>query len=82
MLDIIDALNIKKRSGGMEKEYNYLDRRYADVPNVVGMTVEEAMKLLKKFKVEFTGTGEIIEYQSPSGGERIHEGEVVRLLLK
>ncbi len=82
MLDIIDALNIKKRSGGMEKEYNYLDRRYADVPNVVGMTVEEAMKLLKKFKVEFAGTGEIIEYQSPSGGERIHEGEVVRLLLK
>ena len=82
MLDIIEALDIKKRSGGMEKEYNYLDRKYADVPNVVGMKVDEAMPLLKKFKVEFTGTGEIVEYQSPIGGERIYEGEVVRLLLK
>lgn len=82
MLDIIEALDIKKRSGGMEKEYNYLDRKYADVPNVIGMKVDDAMPLLKKFKVEFTGTGEVIEYQSPSGGERIYEGEVVRLLLK
>jgi len=82
MLDIIETLDIKKRSGGMEKEYNYLDRKYADVPNVVGMKVDEAMPLLKKFKVEFTGTGEIVEYQSPIGGERIYEGEVVRLLLK
>jgi stage V sporulation protein D (sporulation-specific penicillin-binding protein) len=82
MLDAIEALNIEKREGGMEKEYNYLDRKYADVPNVVGMSVDDAMPMLKKFKVEFTGSGEVIEYQSPSSGERIYEGEVVRLLLK
>ena len=82
MLDSIKALDIKKRAGGMEKEYNYLDRKYADVPSVIGKSVDEAMQLLKKFKVEFTGNGELVEYQSPSAGDRIYEGEVVRLLLK
>ena len=45
------------------------------------MTPSEAIKALKPFKVEFSGTGSTISYQSPSAGERIYEGETVRLLL-
>ena len=36
---------------------------------------------LKSFKVEFSGTGETVKYQSPSAGTRIYEGETVRLLV-
>ena len=81
LVDAIEALNIEKREGGTEKRYNYLDIKYHEVNNVVGMTKNEAIKELKSFKVEYTGTGSKVIYQSPSAGERILEGESVRLLL-
>ena len=45
------------------------------------MSVKEAVKLLKKFKVEYSGSGEVVTYQSPSANEKVYEGETIRLLL-
>ena len=81
LLDAIDILNIKKPENASEKKYNYLDRKYANVPDVVNMELNEAMKKLKSFKVEYSGSGEKVVYQSPSKNERIYEGETVKLLL-
>ena len=81
LIDSIDALGIKKRSGGMDKEYNYNEKKYVEVPSVIGMTTADAVDMLKSFKVEFSGSGNKVSYQSPSAGERILEGEVVKLLL-
>jgi len=81
LLDSIIALNIEKRTDGIEKRYNYLDKKYAVIPNVVGKTVSDAMKELKSFKVEFSGSGDFVAYQSPIANTRIYEGETVRLLL-
>lgn len=78
----IDILKIDKRENEIEREFNFLDKQYAEVPNVVGMSVSEALKLLKQFKVEYSGDGETISYQSPSSGEKIYEGETIRLLLE
>lgn len=78
--DSIDILNIKKPIGASEKKYNYNDKKYLNIPNVVGKDLKEAMKDLKQFKVEYTGKGKVI-YQSPSENTRILEGEVVRLML-
>ena len=79
--DSIEALNIEKPTGASEKKYNYLDKKYATIPNVEGMSIEDAMKELKKFKVEYSGSGTTITYQTPSAGERVYEGETIRLLL-
>ncbi len=81
MLDAISALNIPKSTGGMEKEYNYYDKKYVTIPDVVGMNVKDATSTLKSFKIEYSGSGDIVKYQSPSAGERIYEGSVVRLLI-
>ena len=81
LLDSIDALNIKKREGAFDKKYNYNDKKYIEVPNVEGMSVEDAMKELKSFKVEFSGSGNNVSIQTPSAGERILEGETIKLLL-
>lgn len=81
ILDSITALDIPKRKDGIEKRYNYLDRKYAVIPNVVGKNVDDAMKELKNFKVEFSGSGNKVSYQSPIASTRIYEGETVRLLL-
>lgn len=81
LTDAISILGIEKRSEFMEKEYNYLDKKYLTIPNVVGMTVSEATKALKGFKIEYSGSGKNVYYQSPSANTRILEGETVRLLL-
>lgn len=79
--DAIDILNIKKPEGASEKKYNYLDRKYSTVPDVTNMNLKDAMKELKVFKVEYTGNGDKVIYQSPSSGSRIYEGETVKLML-
>ena len=79
LADAIKALNIKKPSGGMEKEYTYLDRKYKDVPNVVGMNKDKAKEMLKDFKVKIEGAGDKVLYQSPEAKSRIYEGETVRV---
>ncbi|HHW68986.1 MAG TPA: stage V sporulation protein D [Tenericutes bacterium] len=81
LLDSIDILGIEKRDDGLPKNYNYLDRRYAEVPNVIGLDASEAVKLLKSFKVEFSGSGNKVTYQSPAANTQIYEGETIRLLL-
>ncbi len=77
----ISALNIEPRYDGMTKEYNYGDKRYYTVPNVIGLDTKEAVSNLKEFKVEFSGSGNKVIHQSPSEGSYLAEGEVIRLML-
>lgn len=81
LLDIIEALDIEKQEGGLEKDYIWSDKIYYQVPNVVGKTKEEATKLLEKFHVEYSGSGNVVLSQSPEDDERIEEGATVKLLL-
>ena len=77
----IDALKIEPQSNEIEKEFNYIDKVYVKVPNVVGMTREEATSNLKNLKVEYSGEGNKVVYQTPSSGTQIYEGETVKLML-
>ena len=79
--DAITALKIKKPEAGLEKEYRYFDIKYYTVEDVVGMNVEEAKELLKKFRIEYSGTGNKVVDMSPNKGSRIPEGSVVRLMM-
>ena len=82
LLDIIDALDIKKQDSQIEKEKEWNDKTIYEVPNVVGMTKKEAKKALENFTVEYAGTGDKVVSQSPEAGTRVEEKTVVRLLLK
>ena len=79
--DAIVALDIKKPSAGIEKEYRYFDTKYYTVPNVIDYDVVEARKILNKFTVEFSGTGNKVISMSPSAGSRVSEGSIIRLML-
>lgn len=81
LLDVIDALNIPKQKGGVEKDLEWNDKEVFEVPNVVGMNKTDAKKELVNFNVEYAGIGDIIVSQSPDGGTRIEEGSTVRLML-
>lgn len=81
LLDIIDALDIKKQKGGIEKELEWTDKLTYEVPNVVGLTKEEAKKQLVNFTVEYSGTGDYVVSQSPEAGEKHEDKAIVRLML-
>ena len=82
LTDAITALDIKKRTGGIEKEYRYFDKKYITVPDVVGKSIKEAKELLKDFTIEYSGTGDKIIATSPSAGSSIEINSTIRLMLE
>jgi len=81
LLDIIDALDIPKQEGQVEKDYTWEDKIYYQVPNVEGMSVKEGKKLLTNWHIEYTGSGDKIISQSPKAGTRLAADDTIILLL-
>ena len=81
MLSAIDILDIEPSKEGMAKEYTWLDKKYSILPHVVRMSKEEATKTLKNYKIEYSGSGDTVIYQSPKEGYYVAEGETIMLLL-
>ena len=81
LLDMINILDIKKQPDQALKDYEWMDKKYYEVPNAVGMTRKEAKKVLSNFEIEFVGEGDTVIEQSPSAGTRYYETGVVKLLL-
>ena len=81
LTDAIDILGIEKRDTTTEKKYNYGEKKYVTIPDVLGMEVSEAKNQLKGFDLEFSGSGNKISYQSPQAGTRVLEGSSIRLML-
>ena len=81
MKAIVDVLDIEPSIDGMPKEYNYLDQKYVMVPNVTGMSLDEAKQVLKSFNITYSGSGEKVFYQSPKQGMYIKEKGTVILML-
>ncbi len=81
LTDAIGALNISKREDGLEKIYQWYDKKYYTVPDVVGMSVQEASKKLKEFNVVYTGNGKYVKKMSPEASSYIPSGDTVRLFL-
>ena len=81
LLDIIDALNIPRQKEQIEKDLEWTDKTIYTVPNVIGKDKKEAQKLLEKFTIEYSGTGEKIISQSPEENTRLEEGSTIKLML-
>lgn len=77
----IELYNYPKTNEGMPREYTWLDKKYTMLPDVVGMTLEEAKKTLKGFQIVTTGVGEKVLYQSPEGNFYTEEGSTISLML-
>lgn len=81
LTDSISALNIEKPQGGLDKIYQWYEKEYVELTDVVGMSLEEAKKVLSDFSIEYTGNGNIIKSMSPSAGSSVMVGSTVRLML-
>lgn len=81
LTDAIDALGIERRQNTSEKKYNWDDKKFYTVEDVVGKTPKEASKILSKYNLEYSGSGNIVVSQSPEAGTRLEEQSTVRLML-
>ena len=77
----ISVLNIESSDEVMPRENNWNDTKYYKIPDVVGQTKEEAKKSLQGFQIEYSGEGEHVLYQSPSGNSYVKENGTVSLML-
>lgn len=80
-LSVIDILDLEVRDEYLTKEYNWNDIKYVKVPDVQGLELKEAKKLLKGFKIETSGEGDKVIYQSPSANSSIYENSTIWLYL-
>lgn len=81
LLSAIEILGIEPDPEGMEKEYRWYEDSYVKLPDVTGLSKKEAIKILKDFKIEYSGTGETVLYMSPEAGYYTKKGGTVKLLL-
>ena len=81
LLDAITSLDIKRQENQKEKDYEWFDKKYYEVVDVIGKTRKEAKKLLYNFDIEFVGEGDIVKEQSPAASERYYAQGKIRLLM-
>ncbi len=77
----IPVLGIESSTEGLAKEYNWMDTKYHQIPDMTGKSVEEAKDALKGFSIEYSGEGNTVMYQTPEPNSYVKEGGVVKLLL-
>ena len=82
LLDIIDSLQIKKQPNGIEKERQWDDIKYLEVPNLIGMSIKEAINKAYPLEIDITGNGDVIIEQSPNPYEKIDINSKIRVLLE
>ena len=78
----IDILDIKESKSDIERVYELWDVKYYEVPDITGMTLKEARNTLyPNFKIEYSGTGDKVIYQSPKANEYVKSGGSVKVML-
>lgn len=79
---VIDVLGIKESKSEVVREYELWDVLYYEVPDLSGLSKEEASKkLYPNLSAEYSGSGKTVIAQSPNPGTFIKSGEKVKLML-
>lgn len=74
-------LNIPESRDAMPRAYTWLDTKYNLLPDVTGMSKDEAIKTLKGYKIETNGNGDKVLYQEPEANTYVADGGIVRLMF-
>ncbi len=77
----ISIRKLEPASDPMPKVYNWNDVKYQKLPNVVGMSLDEAKKTLKGYTLEYSGDGNKVIYQSPQANLYVSDNSIVKLML-
>ncbi|MGM8211840.1 stage V sporulation protein D [Virgibacillus sp. W0430] len=79
--DSLSAMGIKRRSEGLEKEYQWPDRPKVEVPDLIGTTTENLMQYMTNLSIETYGEGSYIIDQAPQAGTKVEQGAKIRIYV-
>ena len=79
LVDILPALGVKKVTEQKEKAYVWTDVKTFDVQNYVGLSKKEVKS--ENCGFEFMGSGDYVIDQLPRVGEKIEDGQKVKIML-
>jgi len=79
--DSLSALNIERRTDGMEKEYMWPEQPKIKVPDLIGLKKGELMEYMVNLSIETYGEGDYVVDQSPRPGTSVEQGSTIRLYL-
>ncbi|MGO0062069.1 stage V sporulation protein D [Brevibacillus fluminis] len=74
-------LKVPKQKGGIPRESQYGDKKYMEVPNLTGLSLQEIGQSYYAMPIEVDGKGKYVVKQAPAAGAKIEEGQKVRIYL-
>ncbi|MFC4770219.1 stage V sporulation protein D [Effusibacillus consociatus] len=85
LADSLHYLNVPARKNGISREYKYGDIRPVEVPQLAGLSIEEAQKVMIQsaahLRVETVGQGKYVVAQAPAAGTKVPPGSAIRIFL-
>lgn len=82
MGDALRYMNVEPSKEQIEREYVYGDTKILEVPNLVGMTVQEIYEDLNMdFQLSKSGEGNTVVKQQPAAGTRLDQGSTIRIFM-
>ncbi len=84
MEDTLRYLEIEPRKDQLDKKYRpeLGERAYVEVPDLVGMTVNEIIQDLgSSLNLARAGSGNLVISQAPKAGTRVQQGSTIRVFL-
>lgn len=81
MRDVLPEIGVKPRKGQIEKEYNWLDTKLVEVPNIIGLSKKELAEQFVNLNLDVSGEGDVVVQQSPNEGVKVKEGSTLRVYL-
>ena len=79
LVDVLPALGVKKVTSQREKAYVWTDKKTYSVKNYIGLTRKQVKN--ENYQFEFLGSGDYVIDQLPRVGEKIEEGQKVKIML-
>ncbi|WP_077358284.1 stage V sporulation protein D [Virgibacillus halodenitrificans] len=79
--DSLRAMEVKPRSSGLEKEYQWPQEPKIEVPDLIGLTKDELTEYMTNLSIESSGKGDYIIDQAPKPGSKVEQGSKMRIYL-
>jgi stage V sporulation protein D (sporulation-specific penicillin-binding protein) len=79
--DSLQAMGVKKRTDGLEKEYRWGDEIMVTVPDLVGKDKKTLSQGYYDLRIESEGSGDTIIMQQPEPGVKVKSGTKIRIYL-
>jgi len=77
----LQYLKVPKRKDQIEREYMYGDKRYYEVPDLMGLSMKEIATNYYMMPIVVEGKGTHVVKQTPEPGVKVEEGSKIRIYL-